>query len=52
MERRRLGKTDIEISPVALGCWPIAGMTSPGVTDESSLATLEACFELGINFLD
>jgi len=26
--RRRLGKTDLGVSPVALGCWPIAWMTS------------------------
>lgn len=26
--RCRLGKTDLEVSPDALGCWPIAGMTS------------------------
>lgn len=52
MTQRQIGTTDIKISPVALGCWPIAGMTSPGVNDADSLATLEACFELGINFLD
>ena len=52
MEYRRLGKTDIEISTVALGCWPIAGITSPGVDDENSLATIRACFDLGINHLD
>ncbi len=27
-------------------------MTSPGTSDESSLATIRACFELGINHLD
>jgi aryl-alcohol dehydrogenase-like predicted oxidoreductase len=52
MERRRLGKSEILVSPIALGCWPIAGMTSGGVTDEDSLATLAACPDLGINFLD
>lgn len=52
MDRRRLGQTDIEVSPVALGCWPIAGMTSPGVNDADSLATLETGLELGVNFLD
>lgn len=51
-ELRPLGTTDIRIAPIALGCWPIAGMTSLGVNDADSLATLEACFELGINFLD
>jgi len=50
--RRRLGKTDLMISPVALGCWPIAGMTSLDVNDQDSLATLSACHDLGINFLD
>ncbi|HEY5313187.1 MAG TPA: aldo/keto reductase [Pirellulales bacterium] len=52
MEYRLLGNSGIRVSAVALGCWPIAGMTSAGVTDRDSLATLEACFELGINFLD
>lgn len=52
MDRRPLGNTDIQISPVALGCWPISGMTSFGVTEQDSLATLAACFELGVNFLD
>lgn len=49
---RPLGNSGIQVSAVALGCWPIAGMTSPGVTDENSLATIEACFDLGINHLD
>ena len=52
MEKRRLGSTDIEVSAVALGCWPIAGMAGPGVNDEDSLATIRACFDLGINHLD
>ncbi len=50
--RRRLGKTDLEVSAVALGCWPIAGMTSIDVNDRDSLATLSACRDVGINFLD
>ncbi|HJT31322.1 MAG TPA: aldo/keto reductase [Pirellulales bacterium] len=52
MEVRQLGTTDIRVSPVALGCWPISGMTSVGVTEADSLATIAACFDLGINFLD
>ena len=52
MEYRRLGNTGLELSAVALGCWPIAGMTSPGTNDETSLATVRACFDLGINHLD
>ncbi len=49
---RPLGGTGLKVSSVALGCWPIAGMTSSGVNDADSLATIRACFELGINFLD
>ncbi|HXT57867.1 MAG TPA: aldo/keto reductase, partial [Pirellulales bacterium] len=52
VERRALGTTGIQISPIALGCWPIAGITSVGVTEANSLATIERCFDLGINFLD
>src|SRR3569833_1844135 len=52
IERRRLGQTDIYVSPIALGCWPIAGMTSLNVNDADSLATIDACFDSGINFLD
>jgi aryl-alcohol dehydrogenase-like predicted oxidoreductase len=52
MELRPLGQTDLMVSVVALGCWPIAGMTSPGVNDEDSIATIRACFDLGINHLD
>ncbi len=49
---RPLGQTDIRVSPVAMGCWPIAGMTSLNVNDTDSLATIAACLEVGINFLD
>jgi len=37
MERRPFGNTDLMVSPVALGCWPIAGMTSMNVNDQDSL---------------
>lgn len=49
---REIGSTGIQVSPVALGCWPIAGMTSLDVNHADSLATLRTAFELGINFYD
>lgn len=52
VQRRKLGKTDIAVSTVSMGCWPIAGMTSLGVTEESSLATLAAAVDAGVNFFD
>src|SRR5687768_7800945 len=51
-EVRPLSSTDILITPVALGCWPISGMTSLDVNEADSLATIEAALEAGINFLD
>lgn len=52
MDYRRLGKTEVRVSAIALGCWPIAGVTTLHAREEDSLATIEACFDLGINFLD
>lgn len=52
MELRPLGNTGIFVSPIALGCWPIAGLTSPGTCDADGIATIQACWELGINHLD
>ena len=49
---REIGSTGIQVSPVALGCWPIAGMTSLDGNHADSLATLRTAFELGINFYD
>jgi aryl-alcohol dehydrogenase-like predicted oxidoreductase len=42
----------MKVSAVGLGCWPIAGMTSAGVNDADSLATIRACLDLGINHVD
>jgi aryl-alcohol dehydrogenase-like predicted oxidoreductase len=50
--RRRLGKTEFEITPVAMGCWPVTGITSVDVTRERSEATIRAAFDAGINFFD
>ena len=52
MDLRQLGHTGIRVTPVAMGCWPITGITSIGVNETDSLATLEAAFEAGINFFD
>ena len=49
---RRLGKTDIRIAPVGLGCWPIAGMTSLNVNDQDSIRTVQMALDSGINMLD
>lgn len=50
--KRPLGTSGLEVAPVALGCWPIAGVTTLDTNDSDSIATIRACFDLGINFLD
>ena len=42
--RRQLGLTEIHITPVAMGCWPITGISSIDVNEADSLATLAAGF--------
>lgn len=49
---RRLGNSELVVTPVAMGCWPIAGITSVDVNETDSLATLRAAFDAGVNFFD
>jgi aryl-alcohol dehydrogenase-like predicted oxidoreductase len=49
---RPLGDSGLKVSPVALGCWPIAGVTSLDTNEADSIATVRACVELGVNHLD
>lgn len=49
---RSIGNTDLKITSIAMGCWPISGVTSVDVTKEASLATLKAACDAGINFFD
>ena len=53
MKHRKLGKTDITVSVVAMGCWAIAGGRVWGPQDEvDSIATVEAALDAGVNFFD
>lgn len=53
MEYRKLGKTDIEVSVFALGCWPFAGGAVWGDQDDDvSISTVHAALDAGINFFD
>lgn len=52
MEYRPLGDSSLSVSAIALGCWPISGMTSLGVTPEDSRATIRGAVEAGVNFFD
>lgn len=52
MKKRQIGGSDLWVNPVAMGCWPIAGMTSTHVNDVDSVATLQAALDAGVDFLD
>lgn len=49
---RLLGRSGLHVSPVALGCWPIAGVSTLDTNTADSIATIQACAEMGINLLD
>ncbi|TWU25957.1 aldo/keto reductase [Bythopirellula polymerisocia] len=51
-ETRQLGSSNLFVSPVSLGTWPMAGTTSPGVNDADSIATIRSCAGVGVNFID
>jgi aryl-alcohol dehydrogenase-like predicted oxidoreductase len=50
--KRPLGKTGLEVSPVALGCWPLAGVTTLGATHNDGVATVQAAIDAGVNHFD
>jgi myo-inositol catabolism protein IolS len=53
MKYRKLGRTGIEVSVVAMGCWAIAGGWTWGPQDEAdSIATIHAALGAGVNFFD
>ena len=48
----QLGNSDLFVSRIGLGCWPMAGITSLGISDQESIATVQAALDHGINFFD
>jgi myo-inositol catabolism protein IolS len=53
MQYRKLGKSDISISVVAMGCWVLAGDSTWGPQDaDESIATVHAALDAGVNFFD
>lgn len=52
MPSQRLGTSDLCISPVALGCWPLGGITSGAMTEAEAAAVIDAALDAGINHLD
>jgi hypothetical protein len=47
VEYRRLGKTDLEVSPVSFGAIKL-----PGISEDEAAACLNRALDLGMNFID
>ena len=53
MKRMNIGKTDMNVSVVALGTLSIGGESVRGPSDDGeSLATIDTAYDLGINYFD
>ncbi len=60
MEKRRLGRSNLEVSPLGMGCWAIGGVWKfldiqagwGEVDDNESIRAIHRAFDLGINFFD
>jgi aryl-alcohol dehydrogenase-like predicted oxidoreductase len=60
MQKRRLGKSGIEVSPLGFGCWAIGGpFTMFGLSDGwgevddfESIRAIHKAVDLGVNFFD
>lgn len=53
MQYRRLGKSELEVSTVAMGCWAIVGGKLWGKQDEQdSIRSLQAALDAGITLFD
>jgi hypothetical protein len=49
---RQLGQTSLGVPPLGLGCWPLAGLTSAGVTAEEAVATVRGWLDQGLHLVD
>ena len=55
MEKRKLGNSDLEITPIGFGAWAIGGEWAFGwgaQDDKDSIAAIERAIEVGINWID
>jgi aryl-alcohol dehydrogenase-like predicted oxidoreductase len=55
MQRRQLGQSDLQITPIGLGAWAIGGEWMFGwgpQDDRDSIATIRRAIDVGINWID
>jgi len=52
MEYRKLGKTNIQVTPIAFGAWAIGGWMWGGADIDEGIRALKVSFDLGITTID
>lgn len=52
MEKRRLGTSDVQITPILMGTWQAGKKMWVGIKDEDSIKAIRAAYEAGITTID
>jgi pyridoxine 4-dehydrogenase len=52
MQKRKLGKSDLEVSAIGLGCMGLSFGLGPAVDKDQGVALIRAAFEQGVTFFD
>ena len=52
MNKRKLGKSEVEVSPIAFGAWAIGGWQWGGADHNDSIDAIHACLDHGITTID
>lgn len=52
MKKRRLGKSNLEVSAIGLGCMGLSYGYGPAVDKQEGIALIRAAVERGVTFFD
>src|SRR5579883_2829594 len=52
MQKRKLGKSNLEVSALGLGCMGLSFGLGPAVSKQEGIALIRAAFERGVTFFD
>ncbi len=52
MKRRRLGESDLHVTPVAFGAWAIGGLMWGGADERDAVDAIRVALDAGINTID